>query len=355
MVKFQNNVVSYGVISGYSRSWVLSPITNIFSTGNSVTPSLTFKNNRLYLGFITTGTVAGGTSTAAKDMVIGSLTTDGVLIWLRQGPQFNQTSYAYTDCSAPYVMTDNYGFVYISMLTVSPGIDIYGTPSDNENILLFKLDIATGTPAYNTVYKTKTYNVYPLARQDAPNATFPVPAPTGSFSRLAFAFNGLDMYALLTTTQVAPTQTKTSPSLSYDLCFLAYDSILSLPFTSPFLYMLNNKSICSCAGACGCKSGSIQVSIVYGVIIDTLTISSTNLSSRWSINEDAQTTVQYYATATPTPTGGTPVGTLQTVASGILTNILSPPYVPVAATYYYCVVTPQLGMPVTSLNATLMP
>ena len=358
MVKFQNNVVSYGVISGYSRSWVLSSITNIFSyittvplvQGYATTPSLTFKNNRLYLGFITTGTVAGGSSTTTNSMVIGSLTTNGVLIWLRQGPQFNQTAYTYTDCSTPYVITDNQGFVYISMLTVSPGTDVFGNPSNNENILLFKLDIATGTPTYNTIYKTETYNVYPLARQNAPAATFPVPAPIGSFSRLAFAFNGLDMYAVLTTTQVAPTQTKTSPSLSYDLCFLAYDSILLLPLTSPFLYMLNNKSICSCAGACGCKSGSIQVSIVYGVMIDALTSSSTTLSSTWSINEDSQTTVQYYATATPTPTGGTPVGTLQTVASGITTNTLFPAYLPDAATYYYCIVTPQFGIPVTSLN-----
>jgi hypothetical protein len=355
MVKFQNNVVSYGVLSGHSRSWVLSPISNIFSTGSSTTPWLTFKNNRLYLGFTTTGTVAGGTSTAAKDMVIGSLTTNGILIWLRQGTQFNQIAYTYTDCSTPYVTTDNYGFVYISILTVSPGTDVFGSPSNNENILLFKLDIATGTPFYNTIYKTKTYNVYPLAREDAPAAAFPVPAPVGSFSRLAFAFNGQDMYALLATTQVAPGQSKTSSPGSNDLCFLAYDTILSLPFTSPFLFMLNNKSICACAGPCGCKSGSAQIYIVYGIIIDPLTISSTNLSSSWNINEDSETTVQYYATTSSTPIGGTPVGSLQTVDSGILSNTLSPPYTPTVAIYYYCVVTAKFGIPVTSQTATLMP
>jgi len=353
MIKFQNNVVSYGVVNGYTRSWVLSSKSNIFSTGISTTPVLTFRNSTIFLGFITTGQVTGGTSTATHDMVIGSLTTDGALIWLRQGTQFNQTSYRYTDCFTPFITTDSNGFVYMSILTVSPGTDIYGSPSINGNVLLFKLDVATGTPFYNTIYKTKTYNVYPFARQASPNAAFPVPAPPGSFSRLAVTFSGHDMYAVVTTTQAAPGQTKTSPT--YDLCFLAYDRILVLISTTPFSFMLKNKSICACAGACGCTAGITTPSIVYGVLMDTLTVASTNLSSTWYINVDSITTVQYYSTNSSVPAGGTPVGVFQTLPPGPTTNTLSPPYMPIVGTYYYCIVTPQYGLSVYSQIALLMP
>jgi len=354
MVKFQNNVVSYGVISGYSRSWVLSSISNIFSTGTSTTPVLTSRNNIIYLGFITTGYVSGSSSTGAThDMVIGSMTQQGTLKWLRQGTQFNQPTYVYTDCSTPYITTDTNGFVYMSILTITNGTDVYGDPSINGNVLLFKMDVATGTPFYNTTYKTNTYNVYPFARQAAPNAAFPVPVPPGSFSRLAFTFNGVDMYAVITTTQVAPGQTKTSST--YDLCFLAYDRILVLISTTPFSFMLKNKSICACAGACGCTAGITTPSIVYGVLMDSLTVASTNLSSTWYINVDSIVTVQYYSTTSSVPTGGTPVGLYQTVPSGTTTNAQSPPYTPIVGTYYYCIVTPQYGIPVSSPTALLMP
>ena len=354
MVKFQNNVVSYGVINGFSRSWVLSSITNIFSTGNSTTPSLTLKNNALYLGFITTGIISGGISTAAHDMVIGSLTKNGGLNWLKQGPQFNQTSYTYTDCSTPFVVTDDYGFVYISMLTVSTGIDIYGNPSQNDNVLLFKLELATGVPFYNAVYNSQTYNVYPLARPAAPNSVFPLPAPIGSFSRLAFVFNGLKMYAVVSTTQIVPGQTKTSPAASYDLCFLAYDSIISLPYISPFTYMLTNKSICSCTGACGCTSGSAGLpSVLFGVVIYPITSSSTGLSSSWYINVDSATTVQYYENTSNSTVGGTPFGLVQNVLSGITSNMLVQTLT--TGRYYYVVVTPSDGIAVTSLIARVKP
>ena len=349
MVKFQNNVTGYGAISGYARSWVLSPLSNIFSTGgNSTSPVLTYKNNVLYLAFLTTGTVQGGTrTTSTRDIVITSLNTNGGRNWIKQGSQFNQPSYSYTDCSSPYITTDNYGFVYVSMLTTS---GLLG------NVLLFKLDVATGTPFYNSVDKFgNSYNVYTLARRYGPNAVFPIPTTPGSFSKTVVTFNGFDMYVALTTTQQAPGQTKTSPVGSFDLCFLAYDKILILISTTPFSFMLKNKSICACAGACGCTAGITLPSIVYGVLMDTLTVGSTNLSSTWYINTDSITYAQYYSTNSSVASGGTPVGLLQTVPSGTTANILDPPYTPISGRYYYVIVTPQYGVPVTSATAVLMP
>jgi hypothetical protein len=349
MVKFQNNITAYAVISGYSRSWVLSSISNIFATGgNSTSPVLTFKDNILYLAFTTTGTVQGGTRTAStRDIVIASLTKNGGRNWIKQGSQFNQPSYVYTDCSSPYITTDNYGFVYVSLLTTSGSFG---------NVLLFKLDIGTGTPFYNSVDKFgNSYNVYTLARQYGPNAVFPIPTTSGSFSKTVVTFNGNDMYVTLTTTQQAPGQTKTSPVGAFDLCFLAFDKILILISTTPFSFMLKNKSICACAGACGCTAGITLPSIVYGVLMDTLTSGSTNLSCTWYINVDAIATVQYYSTVSSSPSGGTPVGLLQTVGSGTTSNTLSPPYTPVVGRYYYVIVTPQFGIPVVSASAVLMP
>jgi hypothetical protein len=222
------------------------------------------------------------------------------------------------------------------------------------NVLLFKLDIATGTPFYNSVDKFgNSYNVYTLARRYGPNAVFPIPTTPGSFSKTVVTFNGFDMYVALTTTQQAPGQTKTSPLGSFDLCFLAYDKILILISTTPFSFMLKNKSICACAGACGCTAGITLPSIVYGVLMDTLTVGSTNLSSTWYINTDSITYAQYYSTNSSVASGGTPVGLLQTVGSGTTTNIL--PYTPIPGRYYYVIVTPQYGVPVTSATAVLMP
>jgi len=334
MVKFQNNVVSYGVIQGYSRAWVLSDITDIFTpTGISLSPVLTFRTNTLYLACTTTGTVSGGTHTgSAHDIVIGSFQRDGNRIWLHQGPQFNQPAYAYTDCFLPYITTDEHGFVYVSFLTLS---------ATYENVLLLKLDVATGTPYYDTTYQSATYNAYPLARQYAPNTAFPLPYPAGSFSKTVLTFNGLDMYAILTTKAVGAGQTKTSPAGAYDLCFLAYDRILVLISTSPFSFMTKNKSICACAGACGCSQGLTLPSIVYGVRVDPLTSASTALSSSWYINIDSATVVQYWTT------GGTTVGPPQSVASGTTTHTLAG-FPPMTGTYYYVTVTPQYGTTVTS-------
>jgi len=342
MIKFQTTLLSPGVLGGYTRQWVLSAITNIRATGNSYTPVLALRNNNLYFAYLTTGVVSGGTHTSStNDIVIGSIRTTGTLNWIYQGTQLNKPIYQYTDCTSPYITTDNYGYVYVSLITTSGG---------NGNALLFKLDTATGAPYYNE----GGYNVYGLARNGAPNTLFPLPAAPGSFTRVATVFYNKDMYLIMSTTQRAAGQSKTSPPGAYDLCFIAYDTVKVFNLPSVFSYLLKNKSICACNSPCGCANGSGIPSVAYNVLITVLTLASGSLSSTWDMYPLGSSVARYYTTLSTTPTGGTLFGALQNIASGT-TNTLNPIYIPPANQYYYVGITPTGSLEEISANATFMP
>ena len=99
-------------------------------------------------------------------------------------------------------------------------------------------------------------------------------------------------------------------------------------------------------------------------LVETATLSdlsgaSTNLSSSWAIGYPHAVTVRYYSTNSSTvpPSGGTLVGTAQSVSAGTTTNTLDPAVTPVAGTYYFVGVTSTAtgSTEVRSATALLMP
>jgi hypothetical protein len=95
-----------------------------------------------------------------------------------------------------------------------------------------------------------------------------------------------------------------------------------------------------------------------GVSINTLVTTSTNLSSYWLTNSSpTSVTVKYYSTNSSTvpSTGGTQIGTSQSVSAGIRVNTLTPAVAPVSGTYYFVGVTPAGGSEIRSTTAVLMP
>ncbi len=123
----------------------------------------------VHVVFTTTGVmpsqiVSGSTD---NDLVVVSLSPDGTLEWIYQGPKLNEQEYKYIDCYDPYITCDLYGNLYISLSTHT--IDGY-------NILLFKMSPTSGTMLWSYSTSTnKTYNAYPLAKT---NSIRPV-LPTG--------------------------------------------------------------------------------------------------------------------------------------------------------------------------------
>jgi len=92
-----------------------------------------------------------------------------------------------------------------------------------------------------------------------------------------------------------------------------------------------------------------------GVVINSLSASSTALSSTWIQYPSADVTIQYYVTTNQTPSGGTQVGTTDSQLSGTTADTLSG-YTPVAGSYYYVgVTTTGTGVTVYSPLAIIMP
>lgn len=95
---------------------------------------------------------------------------------------------------------------------------------------------------------------------------------------------------------------------------------------------------------------------VAGVSLGGLNNTSASLSSSWTVTPAADVSVQYYSTNSSTvpASGGTTVGSAQTVASGTSTNTLSTSLT--AGLYYYVGVVPSAGgVEVRSTAAIQMP
>jgi Concanavalin A-like lectin/glucanases superfamily/Fibronectin type III domain len=100
--------------------------------------------------------------------------------------------------------------------------------------------------------------------------------------------------------------------------------------------------------------------LVESATLDTLTGTSTNLSSSWTIGYAHDVTVRYYSTdssTVPAYPDGTLVGTAQSVSAGTTVNTLSPDVAPVTGTYYFVGVTSTKtgSQEVRSTTALLMP
>lgn len=93
--------------------------------------------------------------------------------------------------------------------------------------------------------------------------------------------------------------------------------------------------------------------IAYSVALGALSDSSTTLSATWALDAASGVTVKYYSNASNSTSGGTQVGTSQTIGLGTYSNTLSS-FTPVPGTYYYVGVTPTAGSETLSLLATLM-
>ena len=240
VVKFQNSVISPGVISSYTRSWILSASVNIRSTTTGELPTITIdQKGNIYLAYVTSGTVLGGTKiNGLRDLVVISLNTTGALRWVKQGSSLNKAPYSYIDCTSPYFTCDNYGNVYASLVAVR---DLSGT----QILPVFKFNPTTG--ANNWQYGA--YEAYLLAGTGAPYSQFS--SASNGFTPVSIGRYGNHFFTAVNTTQNLPGFSHTSSGL--DFCISAfYERTFAIGKTA-FEYM-DTKTLCNCGGRCSCST-----------------------------------------------------------------------------------------------------
>jgi len=260
MVKFQTQLNTNGTLQSYSRRWVLSQYSNIFTTppATSSSPSLTCDGTNVYIAFLTTGSVGGNyPSGSYNDLVVAKITPAGTTSWIQQGNQFNRTPYIYANAVFPYIVAETVQSpldtpnVLVSLQTFStyPYIDDTYT-----NLFVFNMATATG----NNIFDSVGFNNIPLAYSPAPsNQTLLPSAGIGTYSQVAIAAVYKSLYFLLGSLE--PLSIYEPTSCDANLILINYNIANYYPNITPFQFMSQTKKICSCGANCSCNNNTISV------------------------------------------------------------------------------------------------
>lgn len=171
VVKLSADILGCGLV--IQRPWILSNRVTINAPlfASNETPSLACDpvTGHLFLTFTTTGQVPGGEKSAAdKDIVFVSLTSEGDLRWIRQGPVYNEITYRYRFINTPSLALDCLNRLYIAALA-------YDT-NGYDMLVMFRLNKENGNTEW--YYRQDLGSVY---RAYVPIANFETPFTTGIF------------------------------------------------------------------------------------------------------------------------------------------------------------------------------
>jgi hypothetical protein len=120
-------------------------------------------NGSVYMTYITTGTISGGTANSTADVVVTKIDADGNRFWIKQYPAMNSTGWQQT----PHIVVDSSGnayIVYLAGATVSGG-----TYLGNYDVVFAKLD-TNGALVWikqQTVFNTRFIETSPSLAIDA--------------------------------------------------------------------------------------------------------------------------------------------------------------------------------------------
>lgn len=204
VIHFQTNL---SVPTSYSRQWVLSGVSTLFpdlSEALNTQPTILYDpTGVLCFAFLTNGAMRTTlhSETSVKDVVVAGLSLQGVPLWVNQGGAYIEAPFLYTDCDAPFLTTDDYGNVFLSLLTIA---------SAQQNVLIFRIHPSDGCTTWQYVTPGPPpvlYDVYGYALTDAPHAVFPS-QPLSTFTRVAVSMrsNALYVGAIRSGTTVCITQ-----------------------------------------------------------------------------------------------------------------------------------------------------
>ena len=103
-------------MSLYGLSWIKN-IPALNTTGSESSPSISRDSNgNIYIAYITTGTVSGGTAlNSSGNIVISKLTNAGSVLWVKEWAILNNTNNTYI----PSIAVDTFSNVYVSYMVSS--------------------------------------------------------------------------------------------------------------------------------------------------------------------------------------------------------------------------------------------
>ncbi len=143
-----------------NRDWILSSVSNINPTTSSIneTPYIVYDSskNRLFLTFITDGTVPGGNKLplVTNSIVFASINpTSGALNWLRQEPFYNEGTYRYSSIANPVLTIDPNGVPYVVARAIQAS-------TGQGMIFMYRLDPESGATGWIYYDGLITYRAY---------------------------------------------------------------------------------------------------------------------------------------------------------------------------------------------------
>ncbi len=161
-----------------NRDWILSAVSSVNPTASSVneTPYIAYDatKNRLFLTFITNGTVPGGNKLPAvtNSIVFASINpTSGSLNWLSQAPFYNEGSYRYNSIANPILTIDPNGVPYVVARAIQDS-------TGQGMIFMYRLNPDNGSSGWIYFNGLITYRAYlpAINSSESPNTAYRVGA-----------------------------------------------------------------------------------------------------------------------------------------------------------------------------------
>jgi len=319
------------------------------SSISSVTYNTMISTGSYYFAGITysTGTISTFTSTllapnSLSNVTISSLTYESQSLtgFFRVSPSANVSLDFYSNATAATT-----GGTLLSTVTVTAGSASNATINIQPNTGIYYYTVGRTTGQPNITSPSATQGLNPLSSIYLSTLTAYATSLTAGW---ASAYNSSISLAFFSTNVLTAsggglisTIVTNNGTSTYTLAYQPYPSTL---------YYV--KGTYAGQPTISTVSSIMMPSPITNVLLDQMTINSTDFASSWTAAPSTAVTVRYYSTTSATiPGSRSLIGSAQSVLANISTNSLSPAQTPLANVYYYVGVTPALGPEVLSPTA----
>jgi len=327
----------------------LGPLLHANSSISSITYNTTISTGSYYFAGIaySTGTISTFTSSllapnSLSNVTISSLTYEANSLtgFFRVSPPANVSLDFYSNATATVT-----GGTLLSTVTVLSGAASNATVKIQPNTGIYYYTVGRTTGQPNITSPSATQGLNPFSSLSLSSLTAYATSLTANWF---VAYNSSITLSFFSTNVL----TATGGGLISTIVTDNGTSSLTIgvqPYPSTLYYI---RGTYTGQPTISTVSSIAMPSPITNVLLDQMTINSTDFASSWTAAPATAVTVRYYSTTSSAiPGTRNLIGSAQSVASNVSTNSLSPAQAPLAAVYYYVGVTPALGPEVLSPTA----
>ena len=322
--------------------------SNISTNVINITPSTGYY---YYIGvtYSTSGSYTKTPQTAIKVPNPVSIVTLSTLTYQSQSLYANWTPVIPVDVMLNYYSTTTNvtsGGTLISSIGLSSGISSYTLAvQPYTNAYYYTTVTATGSPSVTTSNAQQMVN--PISTLTLSTLTSYATSLSATWNT---AYNSSIQLNYYSTNSATPSSGGLISTIVTDNGTSSF-TINVQPYPATYYYLTADKT----GQPYVSTNTALQMpNAITNVLMDQLTIDSSDLSCYWSAAPSTAVTVRYYSTNSAViPGTRNLVGTAQSVLANLSTNSLNPAIAPNPSTYYYVGVTPTLGPEVFSGTAVL--